>query len=593
MSDFSSSPTGGGYLAPKGRNMTAQGNALGTGTYVHEATQGRNKTASRVLRPFGAWRLSAVLPRALPWAVLLRPFGAKCQVLFVIAFLVTGNAVRAAEISTNGLGGGPWSDPATWRGKVVPGPTDDVIVVKFDILQFDRNDDGKISCRKMQIDPKGVFTFKTGGGKQICCIADAIESYGVIKLDGTKSAGDFHELRMVGDSADKRKIKLGKGAGFLLYGKANLPDERRNVAVSSPKLADQKDEFASLIDADGVVSIDCQRAYLNDVKLVVRKIDNTGAKPNERINLIENHFTGQGRILLHTCDTPVVAKNTFEYKGAKPLLEPAIDAAYSPLAEIKGNTVRGGFLTGININYQSDSSLVGNTVEKCTTGINGGYGIPNTLIKKCIVRGCETGIKLEGASGVLEDTIVEGAATAFHIQNATLQLTNFHVKDLAAKGTAVLFDTGALTLLNCNIALAQIKVGAQLPTVKADLVTCLQYAIVGVKGAPADALVDVRTANPALPADAADPNVRNSPAPLTAGLSPLAHTLNPLIVKAWSIDPKGKLQAAPEYTVKVLGPAAKEGDARPLLKMMTFRPMENAFRAKLDDAAPSLEVSLK
>jgi hypothetical protein len=530
---------------------------------------------------------------------IFNPSGCWTDCKSVLRFLITAISLgassfaSAAEISTNGIGGGPWSDPATWRGKAVPSPKDDVVIQKHDIVSFDRNDDGKVSCRKLQIDPKGVFVFKTGAGKQICCVADALESFGVIKLDGTKSAGDFLELRMVGDSADKRKIKLGKGANLLLYGNANLPDNKRNVALSSPKLPDQKNDLVSVVEADGVVSIDWQRAYLKDVKLMAKKIDNTGSKPNERINITDNQFTGQGRIWLHSCDTPVIAKNTFEFTGAKPLDEPAIEVLHSPLAEIKGNHVRGGFFIGINVNYQSDSVLIGNTIEKCKFGINGGYGIPNTMIRKCIVRGCETGIKLEGGSGVLEDIAVEGATTAFHIQNSNLQLTNFHVKDLAAKGTAVLFDNGTLTLLNCNIAPGQIKIGSQPATAKADLVTCLQYAVVGVKDAPADCLVELRTVSTALPADAADPNVRNSPAPLTGGLTPLPKALNPLIVKAWSIDLKGKLQAAPEYTVTVLGPAAKEGDARPLLKITTFRPQENAFRARLDDATATLEVKLK
>jgi len=521
------------------------------------------------------------------------PLGSHPKGSFValgLAILLSATS-HAAEISTNGTGGGPWSDPATWHKNAVPGPGDDVIIQKFDIVAFDRNDDAKISCRKLQIDPKGAFIFKTGSGKSICCIADALESYGVIKLDGTKSTSDYFELRLVGDTLDKRKVKLNKGAAFLLYGKTNLPDGKCNVALTSPKLPDQKDDLLCVVDADSVVSVDCQRAYFKDVKLAIKHIDNTGAKPNERINLIENQFTGAGRVWLHTCDTPVIAKNTFEFKGAKPIDDAAINISYSPLSEIKGNTIRGGFLTGITVNYQSDSTLLGNTVEKCTNGITGGYGIPSTMLKKNIVRRCELGIRLEGGSGVVEDTLIEGATTAFHLQNASFQLTNFHVKDLNAKGTAVLFETGSLTLLNCNIAPGQIKIGTQPATAKVDPVTCLQYAIVNVKGAPADSLVDLRTVN--VPADANDANVRNAPAPLTVGRSPLANTLNPLIVKTWSIDLKGKLQAAPEYTVKVLGQSVKEGDARPLLKMTTFRPAENAFRTLLDDPTPTLEVILK
>src|SRR5205823_4981129 len=115
-----------------------------------------------------------------------------------------------------------------------------------------------------------------------------------------------------------------------------------------------------------------------------------------------------------------------------------------------------------------DTAIEGNTIEKCAVGISGGYGVPNTMIKKCTIKGCETGVKLEGATGIIEDTIVEGALTAFHHENANLQLTNFQIKDLNAKGTAVNFLTGKLSLLNCNIAPAGIKLAAQPATAKDD-----------------------------------------------------------------------------------------------------------------------------
>jgi hypothetical protein len=213
------------------------------------------------------------------------------------------------------------------------------------------------------------------------------------------------------------------------------------------------------------------------------------------------------------------------------------------------------------------------------------------MLRGCVVRDCDTGIRFNAGGGVIEDTVVEGATIAFHVQFANLQLTNFLIKNLKAKGTGIFLESGSLTLLNCNVPPTQVNSVAQAATVKDDPVTCLQYAIVGVKAAPADAVVDIRTVNVA--ADVGDRNVRNSPAPLTRGTTPLPNTLNPLIVKAWSIDVKGKLQAGPEYNVKVLGPAAKEGAPRPLLKMLTFRPQENAFRASLEEATPTLEVSLK
>ena len=507
-----------------------------------------------------------------------------------LLLLLAAGQLDAAEISTNGSGGGPFSDPASWHGKKVPGPGDDVIIQKYDVLAFDRNDDGKISFRKLLIDPKGMFTFKSGSGKSICCVAEAIESYGYIKIDGTKSAGDFFELRLVGDKAEQRRIKLIKGSGLLLYGRANLPAGRCNVALTSAKL---KEDLLGIVDGDGdgKISIDWQRAYINDVKLIVKSIDNTGAKPNERINVIENQFTGQGRLLVKSCDTPVIVRNTFEYKADKPLDEPAIHVSFCPLADIKGNTVRGGFSAGIAIASQSDSALVGNTVENCTAGIVGG-SVPNAIIKQCTVRGCQTGIKLDTASGVLEATTVEGAGTGLHQHAANLQLTNFQVKDVKAKGVAALVETGGtLTLLNCNIQPGQIKMGPPPAKPGPAPVTCLQYVVVAVKGAPAGSLVEMETAG--LAAEVLDPNVRNTPARIVGGLTPLPRSQGSLMVKSWSIDDKGKPLPAPEYTVKILGPAPKEGAVRPVLHTITFRPQETALRTTLDDPTPTLEVILK
>src|SRR5207248_1848768 len=116
----------------------------------------------------------------------------------------------AAEIASNGFGGGAWSDPASWRGKKVPGPDDDIIIQKNDVVVFDRGDTGKPTCRKLQIDPRGGLTFKTGAGKLVLAVTEPIETYGAIRLDGTKSASDEFELRLIGDAAGKRLVKLGK-----------------------------------------------------------------------------------------------------------------------------------------------------------------------------------------------------------------------------------------------------------------------------------------------------------------------------------------------------------------------------------------------
>lgn len=514
----------------------------------------------------------------------------RAKQLLLLLVLVSSPAA-AAEISSNGTGGGPWTDPATWRGKIVPGPADDVIIQKHDVVLFDRNDDGKVSCHKLQLDPKGVLLFKTGAGKVVCCVSESIENFGVIKLDGTRSKSDLHELRLVGDKAEQRKITLKKGSSLLLYGMAGLAE--RNVALTAPPPSGAKEAVPGFVEADGQVMLDLQRAAVTDVKVSAKNLDNTGAKPNERLNVIDVIFTGQGRLACHTCDTPVLARNSFECNTAMPLADAAINLAYCPLAEVKGNNVRGGFNIGITINFQSDSVLMDNTIEKCAFGITGGYGVPNTMIKRCTLRGCQTGIKLEGASGVVEDAVVEGATTALHTQNATLQVTHLQVKDLPKGGVALLHEGNALSLLNCNVLPAQIKMGAQ-PAAKPPPVpvTAQHYLVIAVKGAPEGSLVDVRS-QPPVPVDVADPHVRNTPAALVSGLSPLPTSFNPLIIGGWTMDAKGKVTPAPEYVISVLGPSPREGASRPILHKMTFRPPENLFRPTRASATPTLEVLVK
>jgi hypothetical protein len=509
-----------------------------------------------------------------------------------LALLWSNAASGAAEIASNGVGGGPWSDPATWRGKKVPGPDDDAVIQKNDVVIFDRADNGKPTCRKLQIDPRGGLSFKSGGGKLVLAVTDGIESFGPIRLDGTKSASDDFELRLVGDAPAKRLIKLNKGGALLLYGRAELPNDRRNVALVAPP---DKEPLPGLVENQGAVTIDWQRARLVDVKLQGMTIDNTGAKPNERIKLIDNRFVGQARIFLQGCDTPEIVRNQLDNTPGKPFAEPAIHCHSCPLAEIKDNVVRGGFATGIAINVATDNVVSNNTIEKCAIGIQGGYGVPNVMIKHATIRDCEAGIKLESATGVLEDVTVQGATTAYYQTSSRLQLTGFRVKELAKKGVVVEFDSGTLSLLNCELKPEDIKILPQKPVEKPppELITCLQYAVVKVKGNPPGSLVEVRTSAPPLPAGAADPNVRNSPAPINDGLTPLPGALMPVIVKAWSFNLAGQLVKGPEYTVKVLGPAAKEGADRPVLKAQPFRPPPAAFRADLNDKTPTLEVMVK
>jgi hypothetical protein len=518
----------------------------------------------------------------------------RVRLTLLVCLCLGANPAWPGEISSNGLGGGLWSDPATWNGNIVPGPDDDVVVRKLDVVVFDRNDDGKASCQKLLIDPRGTLLFKTGVGKLVLCPADVVESFGPIKLDGTKSAGDMLELRLVATKAEKRQVKLGKGAALLLYGKAGLPDGTTNVAITAPPPAEANDFSRGVVEAEGQGALDFLRARVEDVKVIAKKIDNTGAKPGEKIQVSDCRFTGQSRLSVQGCDTPVITRNRFEYSGTTVLPEAALHVYACPLADIRGNSIAGAYQVGISLYASTDVSLVGNTIEKCSSGITGAGGLPNLMMKQCVIKGGESGLRLEGASSaVVEDVSITGAQTGYSHTNSNILLTDVRINDVPEKGTVVEYDSGVLSMLNCNVVPKQVKFGKTAQAKPPEqAVVALQYLVVGVKDAPADAQIEVRTATPALPADAADPNVRNSPAPLVAGRTPLPRTLNPLIIRAWSQDAKGTLLPVPEYAIKVLGPPAATG-TRPVLRTLMYRPQESTFRPMPNDAMPTVEVPLK
>src|SRR5688500_5005440 len=54
----------------------------------------------------------------------------------------------AKEITSNGLGGGRWSDGATWRGGAVPTAEDEAVIGARDTVLFDRDDVDTPTCKQ-------------------------------------------------------------------------------------------------------------------------------------------------------------------------------------------------------------------------------------------------------------------------------------------------------------------------------------------------------------------------------------------------------------------------------------------------------------
>ncbi len=512
----------------------------------------------------------------------------KHSIMIAFALALICGAAPAAEVTTNGTGGGPWTDPATWRGKAVPKPEDEVTIRKGDDVVFDRNDDGKTTCAKLFIDPQGALRFKTGVGKVVLVVAGPVESFGLVKLDGTTSADDFHELRLTGKTPQERSAKFDKG-GLVLSGKAGLPGGKHNVRIVS-RAPDPKAADVSAAVEVKAGTLDVQRADFEDVQLKGTEIDNTGDKPGERVNVRASHFRGQTDLTLTSCDSAVVADNTLEYPGGPWHMPPAIFVNSCPLAEVKNNTVKGAYYYAFNIYGCTDAVFTGNSSDGASVGFS---CIATAAFKANTVRGASGGFIANSCTCTVEDAVFEKCGYGIYVVSATIQVTNCVYRDPPKDGHAIDFNSGEATLINCGFGPDGVALPkTPPPPTDKPWVTAMRYLVLKVNGAlPEDAQVDVRTVGLNVAAGAADPNVRNVPAPLVGNRTPLPQSLSPVLVQDWCIDKSGKTQPAPEYTVRVLAPA-EEGKEPKVLKTLTVKPDAKWYRPKPNDPAPTLEVSV-
>jgi hypothetical protein len=228
-----------------------------------------------------------------------------------------------------------------------------------------------------------------------------------------------------------------------------------------------------------------------------------------------------------------------------------------------------------------------------------GFGT-NHMLKGNSVHGCETGLDIRyPGTAVVEDTTVEGAKRAVFFMHGNVQLTGLQVSKPAKDGVAVRYEeAGLLTLVNCNVAPTQVDMASLKPLQDKEQtarIVAMYYLVAAAKGAAADAQVDVRTVNPMppLPLNAVDLNIRNAPATVTDGLTPLPQSLGALIVKGWSVDIEGKPIAAPEYDLRLLAPVDKPGAERKVLGALKVKPQESWYRVKPNETTPTPEVLFK
>lgn len=524
-----------------------------------------------------------------------------CALAFILSTVGQG-----AEIYSNAIGGGPWTDTSTWKGGVVPGPEDDVVLARDDVVTFNRNDDKRVTCRQLMLDPRSVLQFKQGAGPIVLTVNGPVESYGTVKLDATRAAADRLELRFVNPDIEQRTFKTFKGGGLIISGRTGLPKGAKNALVRSvPPVPEKQDvpfDPSVVIEVGPNAIMDVQRTELENIYLQATTIDNTGARPGERVNITRNHFIGTSRLLLTSCDTPLVADNLFEREAHPVLQEAAIRLTASALSEIRGNTVRGAYPYGIHGYDQPDSSVTDNLIENCESGV-WWYG-DNAMIKNLTIRNCPSGLVLTSASGAVENVLFDGCRYAYY-GDQPAQFTNMQIKNHSTEKDAyhIYLRSGPLTLVNCDIQPEQIVIpptAARTPATRGKpqppLVQTLNFFVAKIKGPyPQGILVDVRTNNPMPPiaAGALDPNVRNSPTPvLSSGYTPFPRSLEPIILRGWSYDSTAKLQPAPEYQLRVLAPVTVAGRERNVIKSVLTTPHRKWFRADPNDKEPTLEVTL-
>jgi hypothetical protein len=515
----------------------------------------------------------------------------------------------AAEVHSNGVGGGNWSAPATWKTRAVPTPDDIVVIARGDVVAFDRDDTGKITCAQLNVDPRGGLEFKPVG-TIVMCVAGPIESYGSIRIDATKVPKDVDrmELRLVAKDYAARSVKMLKGSSFQVRGKSIGPDKEKNAVLASmpgnaPPAAPNVNDLTAaqgLIDAVTGVMLDINNTRVTDMVVQGSGINNTGSKPTERLNITDCAFTSTSRVFFTSCDTPTLVKCVFG-DPKKPVKILPVTLNSSPLCELGDNKFYGYQLAVHGISL-TEPSIQDNLFEDCDTAMTF-TSSTGVMIKRDTINKCATGISFNSSTAVIEDTMIDGAKSGLYLEgSSSLQATSFGVTNVPAGGMgATLLGSSEMKLLNSNLAPAQIKLGV--PKSQKSVVNCNYFVVVrvpgqigGPKGKPAVNIVR-ENITPPLKEGAQDLMVRNSPADVYDEHTALPGTLRAVTVRGWEMLADGKIQPAPTYHAEI-GKIVREGakgDEEDVFKLVKkgpqFTPDEKLFRAKPDSDPPTLSIN--
>ena len=257
---------------------------------------------------------------------------------------------------------------------------------------------------------------------------------------------------------EERHDQAGKGGGLLLHGRANLPDGKPQRGAD---LAPQGRPMQKTLDPP--------RARWRP-RRHQHRLCSAPTSPNVQAADAKKHRQHRGQaqrahqhrreplhragpVLCDSCDTPVVANNTFEYlaaQGAAP--RRGHQRWRRPLAEIKGNTFA-AFSLRHHCLRQTDCGRDGNTIEKCRRrhllAVRHSER-DDQEVRHPRLRDRHRARRASRATDRRRD--VEGATTGYPHAERQPQLTNFQIEQPGQEGRSpCCTSAGTLTLLNCNV----------------------------------------------------------------------------------------------------------------------------------------------
>lgn len=508
--------------------------------------------------------------------------------MLAVCFTATANAEK---FHSNGLGGGAWEEPTTWRNRSVPGADDDVIISRNDQVIYSSPATDGTACASLLLDPDAVLRIKPlrSAPQAVFHAGGAIDCYGTLQIDLSTRPDASVTIALLGEDEAARTIKLRSGGALLLFGAPDPLDGQRNILITSPTddIENPRPDLARINAMEGA-SLDLRWTAFRHLSLDAEGIDNTGYESGARLNIANNHFMGESRVTLLSCDTPMIAGNRFE--GPRVLGGYAIQVRASSIATVVNNTIIGTYNSGIAMGGGSDCRVANNTMDVQHRGISL-YSISG-IVQNNIIRSGRGGIHANMSTPTIEGGFIQVDEDPITLEASDAHLTSVRIDPAVADMPLLVLDGSRATLLNMPIEPEQVKVisppkGKDRPTAQA-----FMYCVVKLNGRVEPVMrLDARTVGAA--PDRPDLNVRHAPVRVGPdGFSALPASREALELLTWSIDIDGNVATTPNYLLRVTGAVLPGSETPRVLVEREVRPDADWFRAEPNALKATLEVTL-